>query len=261
MTGSSSNSPRERMQAVLYESSYKRLRGRGLSEAGAARIAGEVAERSAQRTMAPDFSSQADLAAAVSAVCRDLGDGKSYYDLIEQRPYLVTGRIDRLVSAAGRVNPQVPIEVAMAARKATTLERLSGGLAVLFSAAALAVLGVWYAVAVGVVVAGCSEVYVQTGMPPAVRRFIAHYRLSQLLGLIGLALLAWSGYSWLEDSSLLVVKGIGLALFAVLVIAVIPGLTLVTLVSLRERRWREALEKELVAKVSDDIEPEETSDR
>jgi hypothetical protein len=257
MTGSESKSTRERLQKALYESSYRRLKRRGLSEAGAARIAGEVAQRSVERTKAPDFGSQEEFAGTVAAVCKALGDGKSYYDLIGERPYLVTGRIDRLVAAAGHVRPEVPAELALAARRATSLERLSGALAVLFTAIALAALGVWYALAVGVFVSAGSEFYVQTGMPRSVRRLAARYRLPRWVGVAALLLIAWAGYSWLGDASYRVVKGCAVAAFALFVVAVVPGFTLATLVGLRERKWRAALEKELVQKGPGDAGSEE----
>jgi hypothetical protein len=253
-------SPRERLYEAFYEGSRRRLKKRGLSDDGAARIAGELAKRAAERTKAPDFGSQEELAVTVHAVCKALNDGKSYYDLIGERPYLVTGRIDRLVAAARRVRPEVPAEVALAARRATALERLSGGMAVLFTAAALAAVGIWYALAVGVFVSAGSEAYVQRGMPPAVRRLVARYHLPRWLGVVSLVLLAWAGVSWLSDSEYSLFKGFALALYALFVIAVVPGFTLAMLVGFRERKWRAALERELAERDPRDPGSEETPD-
>jgi hypothetical protein len=253
-------SPRERHYEALYHASYKRLRGRGLSDDGAALIAGEVARRAAERTKAPDFGSQEALADTVQSVCKALSDGKSYYDLMGERPYLVTSRIDRLVLAARRVRPEVPIDVAQAAKRAAALERLSGGLAVLFTAIALAAVGIWYALAVGVFVSAGSELYVQAGMTASARRLVARYYVPRWLGVIALVLLAWAGYSWLGESTYAVVKGSALALFALFVIAVVPGFTLALLVGMRERKWRAALEKELVEIDPDASGSEETPD-
>jgi hypothetical protein len=251
-------SPHERLEQAMYDSSYKRLKRHGLGEDGAARIAGEVARQVAARTKAPDFGSQDELAVTVLSVCKALSEGKSYYDLIGERPYLVTGRIDRLVSAAARVRPEVPADIAAAARRATALERLSGGLAVLFTAAALAAVGIWYALAVGVFVSAGSEFYVQTGMPPSARRLVSRYHLPRWLGLLAVLLLVWAGYSWLDSSpGYHMVKGWGIALFGLLVIAVVPGFTLAVLVGLRERKWRGALEKELVARGPEYLDPED----
>jgi hypothetical protein len=259
MSESGTASPRERLEKALYDSSYKRLKRRGLSADIAARIATEVGRRVAERTKAPDFGSQELLAGTVYSICRGLSDGRSYYDLIGERPYLVTGRIDRLVAAAGRVRPAVPADVAAAARKATALERLSGALAVLFTAVALAAVGVWYALVVGVFVSVGSEWYVQTGMPPAARRMVARYHLARWLGLLAAVVLAWAGYSWLGDSAgYQLIKGCGLAMFVLVVIAVVPGLTLALLVGARERKWRAALENELTAKDPGASESEET---
>jgi hypothetical protein len=237
--------PRERLYQVLYDKSFRRLKRRGLSDDDAARIAGEVAKQATERTKAPDFKSDKDFAGVVSAVCKELSEGRSYYDLIGQRPYLATGRIDRLVATARHVRPPVPQELALAAKKATGLERLSGGLAVMFMAVALAALGIWYALAVGVVVSAGSEVYVQTGMPASARKAAARIRLTRWLGYASLALLIYLGYVWLKDSNYVPLLGTGLAVFALFIAYVIPGLTLATLVGWREHKWREALEKKL----------------
>jgi hypothetical protein len=251
--------PREGLEQAAYESSYKRLRRRGLSADGAARVAGEVARRLAERTRAPDFGSQEEVAETAYSVCKALSDGKSYYDLLGERPYLVTGRIDRLVAAAGRVRPEVPADIVSAARRATALERLSGALAVLFTALAMAAVGIWYALAVGVFVSAGSELYVQTGMPPNARRLLSRYHLTRWLGVLAAVLLVWAAYSWLGDSTVYpLIKGFGLALFVLLVIAVVPGLALAALVGARERKWRTALEKELAGRDPKGQGPEET---
>jgi hypothetical protein len=54
------------------------------------------------------------------------------------------------------------------------------------------------------------------------------------------------------------IKGFGLALFVLLVIAVVPGLALAALVGARERKWRTALEKELAGRDPKGQGPEET---
>ena len=239
------------MRAALYEDSLKRLRKRGLSEDKARVVADKVAERAAERTKVPEFDSQAELGRAVHHVCGSLSEGKSYYDVIGELPYLATGRIDRLVAAAPRVSPEVPAEMALAAKRATMLERLSGSTAVLFTGVALASLNVWYALAIGVFVSAGTELYVQVGMPKKARQIAARYRLTLLLGAAALVTLVSTAYSWLGGQEYAVWKGLGLGLFAMLVVAVIPGLTLAVLVGVRERRWRFALERELAAAESD----------
>ncbi len=241
----------ELLRQALYADSFKRLKKRGLSEEAADRIAREVVTQTIKRTKSPDIDSEDQWAGIVHAVCGALSEGHSYYQLICERPYLVTGRIDRLVAAAGRVRPEVPEEVATGARRATGLERLSGSLAVLFTATALAGAGIWYALAVGLFVSVGSELYMQTGMPAIARRTAARYRMTSWLGTIALLALLFSAYSWLEGTQYPLFKGMGLALFAFLVVAVAPGLTLAFLVGMRERRWRSDLEKELVRKETD----------
>lgn len=247
-------SPRERPQEPLYVDSYKRLTRRGLTADAAARIAAEVARRTAERAKTPDFGSDQELASTVYSVCKGLSEGKSYYHLSGDRPYLVNGRIDRLVAVAGHVRPEVPAELVLAARKATALERLAGGLAVLFTAVALAALGIWPALGIGVAVSAGAELYVQTGMSPAARRTAARYRVPRWLGIIAVVLLVWAGYSWLRESGYPAVTGCGLALFAMFVASVVPGFTFALLVGLRERRWRSTLEKQLMDKELGDSE-------
>lgn len=241
---------RQRLEEALYQDSLKRLKKRGIDDEHATRVAKEVAKQAAERTKAPEFDSEQELASTVYAVCRSLSDGKSYYDLIGERPYLVTGRIDRLVAAAARVRPEVPAEVASAANKATKLERLSGGLSVLFTGIALMAVGIWYALAVGLIVSAGSELYVQTWMPKKARQMAARYHLTRWFGGAGLVVLLLSAYSWLDDGGYVVWKSIGLALFTFVVAAVIPGLTLAVLVGVRERRWRSSLERELTEQQS-----------
>lgn len=248
-----SRSPRERLEEALYEDSFKRLKKRGLSEESARRVAQEVAKQTAERTKVPEFDSQDDLAEAVGAVCRSLDEGKSYYDVIGDKPYLVTSRIDRLVASAGRVRPHVPADLAAAAKRATRLERLSGGLAVLFASIALIVLGMWHALGVGIFVSVGSEVYLQTSMPAKVRRLAARHHLTVWTGSLGLLALLYSAYSWLGAVEHALMKGIGLAFFVFVIAAVAPGFTLAVLVGLRERKWRSDLEKELAEQESDGV--------
>lgn len=245
-------SPRQRLQEAMYQDSFKRLKKRGLSEDDAHRVAQEVAERATKRTSAPEFDSGDDLASTVHAVCKSLSEGNSYYDLIGTRPYLVTGRIDRLVAAAPRVRPEVPTELASSARLATKLERLSGTLAVLFTAVALMAVGIWYALAVGLLVSAGSEVYLQTWMPAKVRQWAARHHLARWLGAVGVIVLLVAAYAWLDDGGYVLLKGSGLAAFTFLVATVVPGLVLAVLVGLRERKWRASLERELAQKETPD---------
>lgn len=245
-------SARERLREAFFEKSHRRLRRRGLSEDEATRIAEEVAKRIVERTQTPEFKSDNDFATMVLAVCRGLGEGKSYYELIGERPYLATGRIDRLVATAAHVRPPVPNELFSAARRAVGLERLAGSLAVIFTSLALVALGIWYSMAVGIVVSVGSEVYVQTGMSPSARRVFGRYLLPRWFGLTALAILIYAGLGWSQGSANGVLLAFGLAMFALVVAFVIPGLTLALMVGRRERRWREALENRLVEEGDED---------
>jgi len=233
------------LRDALQQDSFKRLQRQGLSEDRARDVAAKVADRAIERIKMPEFESQEELAAAVNAVCRSLGEGKSYYDVIGEAPYLAAGKIDRLVAAAARVRPEVPRESVLGAKRATALERLSGGVAVLFASVALASLNIWWALAIGAFVSAGTELYVQLGMPKKARRIAARYRLTLWFGAVAMLALVYTTYSWLGGQTYALWKGVGLALFALLVVAVIPGFTLALLVGIRERRWRRSLEREL----------------
>ena len=240
------NWARERVHRALYERSYKRLKRRGLDEAEAEGLATEIAKRATERTQPPDFASGDKLAATVYSVCEGLSKGKSYYELIRERPYLATGRIDRLVAVANSVRPQVPPEIALAAKRATGLERLSGGLAVAFTAVALVALGIWWALGIGFFVAVGGELYLQIGMPPSARQAVARFRVPQWLGFLAVFAFIYVGYEWADDRSYAVGLAFGLVAFALFIGFLVPGLTLAFLVGRRERRWRRDLERELL---------------
>jgi hypothetical protein len=240
-----SASGHERLRGVLYERSYRRLKKRGLLDAEAGRIANEVARRAVERTQVPDFKSDQEFTDVVHLLCKDLSEGKSYYDLIGVRPYLATGRIDRLVAAAPHLRPAIPAGLALAASKAVGLQRLAGGLAVMFTALALAALGIWYALPLGVFVSVGSELYLQLDMPRKIRRSLARLRLSRWIGVASLVGFLYAGQAWTRSLDHSVLLGFGIVLFAVLVGFVVPSLTLAVLVGLRERRWRQSLEDEL----------------
>ncbi len=248
-------SAHERLREALQEKSYRRLKRRGLADAEAGRIASQVAQRAIERTQAPDFKSDQEFAGVVHSLCKDLSEGKSYYDVIGARPYLASRRIDRLIAAAPHLRPAVPAVLALAAKRAVGLGRLSGGLAVTFTALGLAALGVWYALALGVFVSVGGELYLQLDMPRIARRALARLRLSTWIGLASLLAFIYVGYAWaknLEHSALL---GSGIVLFALLVGFIMPGLTLAVLVVRRERRWRRELEDELAGAEPDSPTP------
>lgn len=244
-------SPTERLHQALFEKSFKRARRQGLTADEAEQVAQVVAERATARSKAPDLKSDKQFATVVVFVCRELIKGRSFYDLIGERPYLATGRIDRLVATASYVKPPVPSEAALQARRVTRLERLSGSVAVIFMAAALATLGPWAALGVGVAVAVAAEIYVQILMPPPFRLWAAQARLPHVLGLVAVGAIGYLGYEWLEERAHAYIYGAGLLIAALLVAFVIPGLTLAVLVGRRERRWRRGLEKRLVKAVKE----------
>ncbi len=246
MADAANTTPSERLYLALYRKSIKRLRRRGLSDDDAARVARVVAKKAVERAKAPNLKSDKDFAAVVSYVCGELSKGKSFYDLIGGRPYLATGRIDRLVATSSYAKPPVAAVTALAAKKAAKLRRLSGSMAVVFMAAALVTLGPLPALAVGMVVAAAAELYVQLGVPASVRLTLARIRLPQYIGVAALLGLGYSGYDWLHDREHLYIYGAAVAVAAVLVWLAVPGLTLAVMVGRRERKWRQGLEKRLV---------------
>jgi hypothetical protein len=242
----------ERLYQTHYVRSLKRVKRRGLDAASAARVARVVARRVLERTKAPEFKSDKALSALVTALCRELAEGRSFYDLMKERPYLLVGRIDRLVAAASRVNPPVPSDVSFLAQRVAKIERLSGAAAVLLVAVALVTIGPWYALAVGFVVAVGSEIYAQVGMPASIRVLTARIRLPRYLGVAALVTICYLGYRWTRDTAHPFPIGVGLAVAALFIAFVVPGFTLAVLAGRRERRWRLGLERRLVRALKDD---------
>lgn len=247
----------ERAYQRLFHQSFKRLAKQDLSEQEAGEIARRVAEESLGRAKAPVFGSEREFACALGLICTRLRDGKSYYDLIGEMPYLVTARIDRVVAAGAQTQPPVDEETLRAAKRATRMERVSGGSALLLAGVALGAFGLWYAIAAGVVVAVATEIYVQMGMSAPLRRAAARVRLPILVNTAAAAALLYFGYRWIDADP--PIAFITLAAICVLVIAfVIPGLTLAQLLARRDRRWRRGLEHRLLQKRNEgEHEPED----
>lgn len=165
---------RERAYQRLFHQSFKRMKKRGLNDDAAGQIAREVAETSLDRLKPPALRTEQEYSDAIAKVCEKLSNGTSHYVLVEEMPYMVTGRVDRVAAVAKRVKPPIDAEVIRGARKTARMERLSASLAFLFMGLALGTLGLWYAIAVGVVVAVGAEIYLQTLMPTPLRRSAAN---------------------------------------------------------------------------------------
>jgi hypothetical protein len=242
---------RDRSYQGVYLKSYKRLKKRGASDQDAGSIAREVADKAAGRMKAPVFRTDEEFADLVGRVCAKLAEGKSYYQLIGDMPFLATGRIDRVVAVALRTKPPVDAVTARAAKRAAGLERLSGGVAILLFALALGTIGLWYAIGVGVVVCVATEIYVQVGMTSSVRTFTANIRLPAVVFVVATLALISLAYRWYQGAEAHPYLFGSVAAVAVVVIAfLIPGLTLAQLVSRREWRWRRELEHALLEKLS-----------
>jgi Flp pilus assembly protein TadB len=252
MESSREKAQRERAYQRLFQQSFKRLEKQGQSEHAAGQIARQVAEESLERAKAPVFRTEQEYSDAISRICRRLGEGTSHYALIGEMPYLATGRLDRVTSIAKRVQPPVDAGIVREAKKVVRMERLSAGLALFFMGLALGTLGLWYAIAVGAVVAIGAEIYAQKQMPASLRRSAADLQVPLLVNVAAAASLAYFGYRWITDDGPRT-PYVFIAAVALFVIAfVIPGLTLARLVSGREKSRRKALEQKL---------PEESSGR
>lgn len=236
----------DRAYQRVFMKSFKRLKRRGATDDQAGTIAREVAEKSVARTKPPAFRTDEEFSSLVLAICTRLSDGMSYYELFRDMPFLATGRVDRIVAIATRTTPPVEMSLARAAKKATALERVSGWVSTLLFALALGTIGLWYAMALGVVVCIASEIYVQTLMPRSVRKKAAAFHMPAAtfaIAVITLAVLAYRWYEEIDDYRYLLAFA---AALAVVVIAfVVPGVVLVRLVARRERRWRLELERSL----------------
>jgi hypothetical protein len=246
MSAATDKARRERAYLRLFHESFTRLRKRGLSEYRAGRIAKEVAERSLQRLETPEYESQQQFAQVVGRVCSRLSEGVSYYTLIGEMPYLATARIDRVVAIANRTDPPVEPEIAAAAKRSTRVERLSAVTALLFMGLALGALGVWWAIGIGAVVAVAGEFYIQVSLPPRVRRAVADVRAPLLVSVAAAAVLIYFGYHWITEDDPRPVFVLIAAFAAIVSAFVLPGVTIARLVSVRERKFRRALEQKLI---------------
>jgi len=237
---------RDRAYERELERSYRRLKKQGATDDDADEIAREVANRSAERAKAPVFHTDQEFAGVANDICEKLAGGMSYYELFGDTPYLVGGRIDRVVSLATRTDPPVEMPLARAAKRATALERLSGGVAVLLFALALGTLGLWYAVLVGMVVSVAAEIYVQALMPRTLRKAAATYHVPAAVlaaAAIALIFLAYRWYGGVTEYPYLM--AVVAAVTVVTIAFLIPGVVLGRLVVAHEARWRRDLERPL----------------
>jgi len=248
----------ERAYQRLFHQSFKRLTRQGLDEQAAGPIARQVAEESLERGKAPVLGSEREFACAVGQVCTRLRDGRSYYDLIGEMPYLAAARIDRVVAAGAHTQPPVDEETLRAAKHATLLERLSAACSLLLAGVALGAFGLWYAIAVGLVVVVATEIYVQAWMSPGLRRWAARMRFPLVIMAAAVVALLALGYRWIADtdpSTALIFLG---AICVIVIAAVMPGFTLAQMVARRERGRRKELELKLLREWSErQREPEE----
>ncbi len=236
----------------LFNESFRRLTKRGLSEYQAGKIAKEVAERSLKRVETPTYRDQQQLARAVNLVCTRLSEGASYYALIGEMPYLASARIDRVVGVAKRTDPPVDASLVAAAKRATRVERLSAGTALLFTGLALGTLGLWWAMGVGAVIAILGELYVQTVMPARSRRVVADLRVPLMVNAAAAAVLVYFAYRWIDGSDPRPLFVVAAAITLIVIAFILPGVSVAVLVGRREKRHRKALEEKLRAKRLDD---------
>lgn len=235
---------RERLFDTVFVKTHGRLKKRGLCEDDAAMIAAEVAAEAVERSKIPIFDTEAHYAHFVASVCGGLAEGRSYYELVGEMPFLTASVVDK-VAVVG-IETCAERRVGRDIRNAMRLEKLSAVVAILLMAVTLGTVGIWYAIAVSFVVCFALEVYVQTRMTATARRLIAKMRLVTLFGFLALVALVYFGYLWIRDIENPVILGI-IGLVAILMtIFVIPGVTMGWLLGRRDRRWRKGLEESLI---------------
>lgn len=253
MVESTDRGRRDRAYQKLFMRSFKRLKRRGATDDEAGAVAREVADKSTARMKAPVFRTDEEFSELVTTICSKLGAGMSYYELFGALPYLARGRVDRIVAVATQTKPPVETALARAAKRATGMERLSGGIAVLLFSLALGTLGLWYAMAVGAVVCIGSELYEQVWMPRSLRRRAAMVRIPAVVfaaATVALIFLAYRWYDGVEAHPYLLACAAAVAVVAIAF--VIPGLVLARLVSRHESAWRKELERTLLEKRGSD---------
>ena len=237
---------REKVYRRFFQESLGRLRKTGLSEQEAGEIATEVAEESLKRIETPVYNSQQQFSDAVRRVCRRLSEGASYYVLIGEMPYLATARIDRIVAVAPRTDPPVEPDVAVSAKRAVRVERLSASTALLFTALALGRLGLWWAIGIGVAISVLAEIYLQLLMPAKARQAVGSLQVPVIMNVASMIAIIYFYYHWIVDAAphplFIFIAVVALFLLAF----VVPGVTIAKLVTRRERTHRRALEQQLL---------------
>ncbi|MBN1628454.1 MAG: hypothetical protein JW990_01700 [Thermoleophilia bacterium] len=219
----------------------------GATDEEADQIAREVAEASTRRTKAPVFRTDEEFAGLVTTICTALSGGASYYELFRDLPFLATGRIDRIVALASRTKPPVEPALAKGAKRAAALQKTSGAVAILLFALALGTIGLWYAIAVGVVVCVATETYLQVFMPASQRKIAATFLIPVVVFAAAIVAFVLLAHRWYEGISAHPYLMAVVAAVAVVTIAfLIPSVVLRRLVARREARWRRDLERTLL---------------
>ncbi len=237
----------ERVYQRLFQESFRRLKRQGLEEQAAGALARRVAEEALERVKTPVFATDQEYSEAIGRICRKLSEGMSHYSLTGEMPYLIGGRLDRVTAIAKQVLPPIDGTLIEKARKVSRMERVPAGSALFFMGLALETVGLWYALAVGVVVAVVTEVYSQMQMPVSMRRSAGRLRVPLVLSLAAAGSLIYFGYRWVVGDAPRNLYVIIAAVAVLLIAFVIPGVTLARLVNSRERRWRKELERELLS--------------
>ena len=231
----------------LYKKSFTRLKRQGATDDEAGRIAREVVDASRRRTKVPAFRTDEEYTGLVTTICTKLSSGMSYYELFRDLPFLAKGRIDRIVALAPRTKPPVEPALAGGAKRATALQKTSGAVAILLFALALGTIGLWYAIAVGVVVGVATEIYLQVFMPASLRKTAATFLVPVVVFAAAIIALILLAHRWYEGMSAHPYLMAVIAAVAVVTIAfLIPGVVLGCLVARREARWRRDLERTLL---------------
>lgn len=252
---------RKRLFEASFVASCKRLQKQGLGLDQAAIVAMKLAEERTNRSKTPIFDSAEDYADFTRVICQRLARGDSYHEVVDHWPFLRTVQIDETVKTAEIAFSDVGLAsgpeyqairevldpyAVMQARRMTKLEYVSRALAAITTSIALAILGIWPAVLIGVATAVLVESLVQVGSSRSLRVLFVRLRLPLVLNVAAIVFVLYFGIRWLRIAQPPVYQWLIAAVALWFVAYPLPALVMAFMLGRADRRWTRTRERQLL---------------